>query len=99
MWRRGLVPLIALLVACSSDDQTCAAYACINEVRITGTVSLPTMPAAVDASFCSEGRCHTGTIDLTTGAESCAQWDLSGVCLKPASDAFLLTAVWATGED
>jgi hypothetical protein len=83
-WGLGLaasVALIGIVPACTltQEDEACATYACVNEARLGGEVTLPEETGGVSVKYCSELDCVEGKLDLSqVGSEpSCVRSDQS----------------------
>ncbi|HXK19439.1 MAG TPA: hypothetical protein VNG33_16625 [Polyangiaceae bacterium] len=92
-----LAVVVGLVGGCEKkeDVKMCAAYACGNGAKLTGTTAVSTPPTLVDVSFCSDG-CKQGLVDVAQDPTlaACATWGQSSVCLKPSDGGLDVEATW-----
>jgi hypothetical protein len=97
----ALAVALGLVAGCDKKDGTnlCAAYACLNRATLTGIAAVSTPPTLLDVSFCSQGVCQKGLVDVAQDptAAACATWDSSSVCLKPIDGGLDVDATWEYG--
>lgn len=64
----GAAVILAAIPSCGAhddDDESCATYACLNTVKLSGALSLPEGAAHIDAKYCrAEHSCVEGELDL-----------------------------------
>lgn len=99
----------ALAVAgCDSeaDEEACPTYACINDAKLEGRLTVTEAVKVVEAEYCSEAGCVAGTVELE-GAETqpaCTHdgsepWG-DGICFtRTAPDELELSATLTRTED
>lgn len=100
-----------LLVAClatnsgCSIEQTCLAYACVNQTTLHGALQVPSGVTQIDVRLCSEGDCRQWLIavDGPEGSRPCGYWDdgVTQVCLTSGEDGGLreVEAIWDHGDE
>jgi hypothetical protein len=94
LFRRSVRALSLMLVlfgsgGCSSVYSACAAYACLNQTHLDGSLTIAEEVTLVDVQLCVDGVCQDGSIDLMAAdaGTPCVRWDgVSEVCLERAAE-------------
>jgi hypothetical protein len=88
---------LALLAGCG-DETVCLLYACVNSVKLSGTVEVPPDLSQVDALFCEDGNCQQVAVDLkATSMQDCQPWS-TNACLTLTGSQLGVVAVWRHTE-
>lgn len=87
---RWLASTALLLLGC--EDHACLDYGCLNQIRLHGSVAVPSDVSTIDADYCEESRCQSVRLDLAAN-QPCDSY-ADGVCLSGTGEARELTVIW-----
>ena len=104
----GLLLALGGVPACAGSEdegEVCPAYACINAVVLSGTLTVPAETTQLHVEYCSEQACVDGVVQVEAlGAnavctgESLPNWDDS-VCFTRLTDGSLQVQAQLTRQD